>query len=298
MSLSFFLNYYYYLTMSITEWDSKKYRVIKYNHSYGAFGHISIVEEVSTKKKLVMKKIPVYEKEEMIISEVEAGQMLDHENISKFRELSETILRDHLLYFDFIEGATLFDLLTNNQLPRFSELQVKKMMNQLMEAIFYCQQKGIAHRDIKTPNIMIDNEKNLKLIDFGLCYITKKEETCEFICQKVQNYSRSSYACHRYSGSRGFSAPEVIRGRPHCPFKADVWSIGIVMYHCLFRLCPWDVALTIQIILKGEKHPNLVFPDDITVSEESKDLLKKMLCQNPHERISINQIMEHAWIKP
>lgn len=117
------------------------------------------------------------------------------------------------MVMEYIEGGDLLEQMKNN--VEFSEDEIEKMILAMTNALMYLHGKGIAHRDIKLANVLLDLEKNIKIIDFGL--------SREYV-KGAQLYTSCGSPC--------FAAPEVIREELYYPETADVWSVGVVFY-CL-----------------------------------------------------------------
>ena len=98
------------------------------------------------------------------------------------------------------------------------------------------------HRDIKPDNILIHNG-NLKIADFGFC---KPLENANELAQTML-------------GSPIYMAPEVIKGEIYT-MKADIWSIGVVLYKMLFGKCPFE-SKSIAKLIKMLEDEDVVIPD-------------------------------------
>lgn len=96
------------------------------------------------------------------------------------------------------------------------------MCKQIINALMVVHSLGIAHRDIKPQNILLDNHHRPKLADFGLAQQITKSELSE-----------------RFSGSLPFKSPEILNMRPYDPFLGDVWALGVTFYYMAFGALPW-----------------------------------------------------------
>jgi serine/threonine protein kinase len=132
----------------------------------------------------------------------------------------------------------------------------------------------VAHRDIKLENFLLENKTNkIYLIDFGLCFIAEKKDTAE-----------------DFVGSQHYIAPEVKQLKEYCPFKADVYSLGVVLYAMVFCRIPYFFNW-------GKDWGKVRFPTGLPkIYQPVKDLLEKMLWPYPLERISLQGITKHPWI--
>jgi len=88
----------------------------------------------------------------------------------------------------------------------------------------------VAHRDLKPENILLDNRFNIKLIDFGLSNIYSRNELLHTAC-----------------GSPCYAAPEMLSGKPYDGLKADIWSVGVILYAMCFGYLPFDSPNTKEL---------------------------------------------------
>ena len=153
-----------------------------------------------------------------------------------------------------------------------------------MEASAYLHKKGIIHRNIRAGNILFTERSkvDIKLIDFDVAG-TKTLEAVTVYGGGVNG----PYYC----------APEVFSNE--ISDKVDVWSIGIVLYFMLMGSLPFDGDTNeeaIQAILKGQiKHRN----DSLwkTLSSEARSLVETLLQQNPRDRPSASEALNHSWFE-
>jgi len=147
--------------------------------------------------------------------------------------------------------------------------------------------KKVAHRDIKLDNILLDSKGNTKIIDFGLASMDEDEV----------------HGCRNFVGSPEYVAPEIIQRKPYSGYKADVYSLGMVLYCMLFGQFPFIPEKRFESILNGEEHPVLEWPDQLlkfptfSVSKTARDLLSQMLEVDPSKRISMEQLSKHNWLQ-
>ena len=134
---------------------------------------------------------------------------------------------------------------------------------------------GVAHRDLKPENLLLDDNNNIKIVDFGLSNLYNSGETLKSAC-----------------GSPCYAAPEMIRGVRYYGASVDIWAVGIIMYALICGFLPFEDKNTEKLykkILSG------VFETPIFLSKEAKDLLFKILNVDPKKRITIAEIRKHPW---
>lgn len=160
---------------------------------------------------------------------------------------------------------------------RLKEDLAKYFFKQIIEALHYIHQKNIVHRDIKLDNILLDHEGNVKICDFGVSKLVRPGELMTEQC-----------------GTPAYIAPEILLDKGYKGYGVDVWSAGVVLYSMLYGTVPFkgnSMNELHKLIIRG----NVTFKDDI--SEEARDLLKRLLECDPNLRLSTDQILRHEWLK-
>ena len=206
----------------------------------------------------------------------------DNEDLLK---LYDVIEQDNELCIvtEHIEGGDLGDYCANypNGVPeRIAKWPFKK----LLKATELLHKNNICHRDLKLENIMYNKETHkLKLIDFGFATETTN----------VKNDDED--VLHTDScGSVHYAAPEVIQQKPYDGKKADVWSLGIILFILLSGLFPFDDNLNrTEIIFDKIVAGDFFMPSYL--SSEVSPLLKSMLHKDPKKRPSVEEILKHPW---
>ena len=161
---------------------------------------------------------------------------------------------------------------------RVGEKRAINIVHQILKAVEYCHSKDISHRDMKPENIMIDENNNIKLIDFGLSKFT--------INAKLKSVL----------GSPQYMSPEVSTGI--YSNKWDIWPIGVMLYEMISGELPyhgrWVKDIKFWIESKSLSFVNKIWSK---ISPECIDLIKWMLKVNPDNRISAKKALKHKWFK-
>jgi serine/threonine protein kinase len=150
--------------------------------------------------------------------------------------------------------------------------------------VAYLHSHGVVHRDLKLENVIVDSRVafpvKVKLIDFGLARTFREDQLLSTRC-----------------GSEEYAAPEIIKGDLYDGRKSDVWSLGIILYACLFGALPFNpdplrpAALYEKICLTLYKIPaNMASADAVF-------LIQQILVANPLERLSTKEILDFSWIQ-
>jgi serine/threonine protein kinase len=131
---------------------------------------------------------------------------------------------------------------------RLTEEKARFYFRQLVEGVEYCHSRGVCHRDLKPENLLLDENGNLKISDFGLSalYIGGEEGSRTEV--RIALGSASRWSCkrdclqllHTTCGTPNYVAPEVLADQGYDGRKADVWSAGVILYVLLAGFLPFD----------------------------------------------------------
>ena len=147
------------------------------------------------------------------------------------------------------ENGSILDLVHKQK--RIPEGRACSIFRQVMAGIEYCHSQGVAHRDIKCENILLDSNNTVKLIDFGFAKSmkpipkSKGEEKLEALiaeksAQAVKPPKEYSNLSDTYCGSYAYASPEILKGIPYDPYSSDVWAMGCVLYTMVCGRLPFD----------------------------------------------------------
>ncbi|XP_069793257.1 NUAK family SNF1-like kinase 1 isoform X2 [Narcine bancroftii] len=197
---------------------------------------------------------------------------LNHPNIINIYEVFEN--NDKIIIvMDYCSNGELYDFV--NEHHKLSECEARKAFRQIVSAIRYCHKKGIVHRDLKLENILLDENFNVKLADFGLSNLYHKDRLLETYC-----------------GSPLYASPEIVNGFPYHGPEVDCWALGVLLYTLVYGTMPFDSqnykTLTQQISLGEYKKPSQ--------NSGAHSLIDWMLSVNPGKRATIEDIASHCWV--
>ncbi|XP_063042491.1 calcium/calmodulin-dependent protein kinase type II delta 1 chain isoform X9 [Engraulis encrasicolus] len=207
-------------------------------------------------------------------------RLLKHNNIVRLHDsISEEGF--HYLVFDLVTGGELFEDIVAREY--YSEADASHCIQQILEAVLHCHQKGVVHRDLKPENLLLASKLKgaaVKLADFGLAIEVQGDQQAWF----------------GFAGTPGYLSPEVLRKEPYGK-PVDMWACGVILYILLVGYPPfWDEdqhRLYQQIKAGAYDFPS---PEWDTVTPEAKDLINKMLTINPTKRITAAEALKHPWI--
>jgi calcium-dependent protein kinase len=262
---------------------AEKYDIIE-NIGSGAFSEVKLCTHKQTNEKRAVK---IIHKGSLYLDQLDENNQLQelkiltslvHPNILRCYEVFE----DHFKFYivtEFCEGGTLFEMIKD--FSSLTEGQVSKLIFQVLSAISYChEEKHVIHRDLKPENILIEgNSINIKLADFGsACYLDPG--------QKLQKALGTPY----------YIAPEVLSGDYN--EKCDVWSCGIILFMLLTGKPPYQGRNQKEILKNIKESPFLFRENEFPgISLLAVDLIKRMVCVNPEERISASEALNHFWFQ-
>ena len=248
----------------------------------GSFGKVCLVEYLPTHETFAMKSLKkdlLIEQEQIenTLLEKEILQTIDYPLLCGLVFCFQT---EERIYFvmPFLSGGELFQHL--RKFRTFDEDKVRFYGAQIALALEYLHSKGIVYRDLKPENILMDEDGYLKLADFGMAKKLKEDEKAMSFC-----------------GTPEYLAPEIITMEGHDKM-ADWWSFGILLFEMLCGLPPFYVENLDKMYDMIKNNP-VKFPKRISLSEDAKDIIKKLLEKNPKKRLGahngIEEIKKHPF---
>lgn len=236
--------------------------------------------EVYACKKISKRKLKTAVDIEDVRREVAIMRhMPKHPNIVTLKDTYEDDDAVHLV-MELCEGGELFDRIVAR--GHYTERAAAVVMHTIVEVVQACHGHGVMHRDLKPENFLFANKKEtapLKAIDFGLSVFFAPGERFNEIV-----------------GSPYYMAPEVLR-RNYGP-EVDIWSAGVILYILLCGVPPFW-AETEEGVAQAIIRSVVDFKRDPwpRVSENAKDLVKKMLNPDPTRRLTAQQVLDHPWLQ-
>ena len=263
----------------------KEYKKVKFLGE-GSFGAVYQVQNKYSKSicamKIIRKKSACSSEEENEIrNEINILRTMDHPNILKIFEFYSNP-KEYSIITELCSMGELFDQIINK--GPFNEKYSAYVLYQVFSAVNYCHKMHILHRDLKPENILIidkneDGYPTIKVCDFGTAKI--------FQTGKVER---------KFVGSSYYIAPEVLKQRYN--EKCDIWSCGVIMYILLSQRPPFGGKDDDEIMANIEKGKyDLSSPPFDKISQNARDLIKKMLTMDPQKRISAEEVLNHPWFK-
>nr|ABY58275.1 serine-threonine kinase [Persea americana] len=213
---------------------------------------------------------------DQIKREIATMRLASHPNVVQLYEVMATKTK---IYFvlEYVKGGELFNKVAKGKLK---EDVARKYFQRLVSAVDFCHSRGVYHRDLKPENLLVDENENLKVTDFGLSALAESK--------------RQDGLLHTTCGTPAYVAPEVISRKGYDGAKADIWSCGVILFVLLAGYLPFHDSNLMELYRKVGKAeykcPNW-FPPEV------RRLLARILDPNPNTRISIAKIKDNSWFK-
>jgi serine/threonine protein kinase len=182
---------------------------------------------------------------------------------------------------ELMSGGDLFDRIGKKK--SYSEADARDLVAKMLKAVAFCHKRNIAHCDMKPKNLLLmsdDNDSFIKLADFGFA-------------ARVHYPKSLTKQC----GTPFFVAPEILTRRPYDQ-KSDMWSVGCIVFLLLSGNLPFMGRSQKELFRKIVAGKYEFKEDDWTdVSNDAKEMVKKLLVLNPDERMTAESALRHPWLK-
>lgn len=269
-----------------------RYKVIE-THGYkvgrtigkGSYSEVHLATSERHKDYVAIKVVSKFQSPSEFLAkflprEIEVVKKLNHPNLIRFFQSVETTHRLYIV-MEYASNGTLLAAITRagfiEETPR-----AQRWFSQLQSAVAYCHSQGVVHRDIKCENILLDNNFNVKLSDFGFARSVSHPSN-----------SRQAMLSETFCGSYAYAPPEILKGVPYDPKLSDAWSLGIVLYAMVFGKLPFDDSNYPDLIKQVESQ--LKIPEQPLVSEQCKLLIRKLVAPLKG-RLRVSQVSNEPWM--
>ncbi|GAX11935.1 calcium/calmodulin-dependent serine protein kinase [Fistulifera solaris] len=187
----------------------------------------------------------------------------------------------YFIVMELMSGGDLFDRIGKKK--SYSEADARDLVVKMLKSVAYCHQRKIAHCDMKPKNLLLMSEENdsfIKLADFGFAARVHAPKTLTKQC-----------------GTPFFVAPEILMRKPY-DHQSDMWSVGCIIFLLLSGNLPFMGRSQKELFRKIVAGKFEFSGDDwANVSDDAKDLVRRMLVLDPDERITSAEAIRHSWLK-
>jgi len=254
----------------------------------GAFGKVKYAVNTETNEAVAIKildkdKIQTRNMGAQIKKEISIMKMINHHHVVMVKDVFATSAKIFIV-LEFVGGGELFDKIANE--GKLPEEKARFYFKQLVEGLSHCHNNGVCHRDLKPENLLLDTDGNLKISDFGFSTLN--------IGDADGDGGARAELLHTTCGTPNYVAPEVLGKDGYDGKRADVWSIGVILYVLLAGYLPFDENTMVQLFQKI-KNADFEYPE--WFSDEARDLLSKTLVPDPAARIKLSEMKNHPWMQ-
>lgn len=245
----------------------------------GRFGNVYLAREKCTHYVVALKvifknQVKTAGIEHQVRREIEIQSHVRHPNVLRLFGYFHDDARIYMI-LEYAPGGALYAEMKKQPNERFGEKQSAIYIKSLASALAYLHERDVIHRDIKPENLLLGAKGELKIADFGWS-VHEPNSTRMTLC-----------------GTLDYLSPEMVQGKPHNK-PVDLWSLGVLCYEFLVGKPPFhstNYDITYNKIMAG-KYQLPVF-----LSISAGNLITKLLVVKPERRISLEAVLNHAWIK-
>ncbi|KAM0942692.1 putative protein kinase CAMK-CAMKL-CHK1 family [Dioscorea sansibarensis] len=249
---------------------------------HGTFAKVYLARNLRTNRHVAIKvvgkeKVLRAGMMEQVKREISVMKMVTHPNIVELHEVMAT--RSKIFFaMELVRGGELFSLVARR--GRLPESTARHYFRQLVSAIDFCHGRGVYHRDLKPENLLLDDDGNLKVADFGLSAFAE--------------HVRPDGLLHTTCGTPAYVSPEVIGKKGYDGAKADLWSCGVILYVLLAGFLPFQDDNLVAMYKKIHRGD---FKCPPWFSSDARRLITKLLDPNPSTRMTVSKLVETPWFK-
>nr|XP_018906182.1 PREDICTED: testis-specific serine/threonine-protein kinase 4-like [Bemisia tabaci] len=261
------------------------------NHGYslgktigtGSYATVKVANSERHKTHVAVKIVSKFQAppdylKKFLPREIEVVKGLKHQHLIRFLQAIETTHRVYII-MEYAEKGSLLDIIRRD--CYIDEPRGKLWFRQLVDAVEYCHEKGVVHRDIKCENLLMDRDYNIKLSDFGFARGSMKPKSGIPIMSET------------FCGSYAYASPEILRGIPYQPQLSDIWSMGVVLYATVYGRLPFDDSNYSQLLKQVQS--KVTFPKEPKISTRCRTLILQILAP-VKQRIRLAGIKNDPWL--
>ncbi|CAF1430160.1 unnamed protein product [Adineta steineri] len=226
--------------------------------------------------KCISRKALTKTTPDILINEIKLLKHIKHDNIVEMYDFSWD---ENYIYIvmEYCAGGDMSMFIRSRQ--QLSEARARPFVQQIARVLKFLYEKKLSHMDLKPENILLTSidKPILKIADFGVAqYIGRRGSTS-------------------IRGTLLYMAPEILSSLPY-DNRVDLWSVGVILYECLFGRPPFNCSSVDELIGEIKSNIPIDIPNDTRISSECRDLLEGLLQRDPNKRISFKDFFRHPFI--
>jgi polo-like kinase 1 len=233
-------------------------------------------KRISAAKVIAKSSLTKSRAKQKLMSEIKIHRSLHNNNIVGFEHFFEDSENVYIT-LELCANQTLNELIRRRK--RLHEIETKCYIVQIISALKYLHAHRIIHRDLKLGNLFLSAKMELKIGDFGLA--TKLEFDGE----------RKRTIC----GTPNYIAPEILEAKQGHSYEVDIWSLGVILYTMLIGKPPFETS-DVKTTYRRIRMNAYTFPEHVTISESAKDMIQRILTNDPAKRPSLDELLMHDFL--
>lgn len=239
----------------------------------GGMGLVFLAEDIKLSRKVALKflgdgskrmdskTLMRFENEAKILAS------LSHPNIVNIYTFG-TYAGIHYLVMEYVKGVTLSRVIEKKS---FGVMDALKAIKEIVKGLQAAHDKGILHRDIKPANLLVGDDNQIKIVDFGIS---------KSLIEDDPKLTKENH----FIGTLNYMAPEILKGHPPTP-ASDLFSVGVVFYELLTGTNPFNLASKIETIdmIRNEQ---LALPESVCqlLPPELQSVISKLIAKEKENR--------------
>ncbi len=240
----------------------------------GAYAVVKQGFHKQTGRKVAIKIYEKYriadsQRKASVSREIKLLQRLDHANIVKLYETIDTPKQLYLI-MELVRGRSLYTFVRSKPGRRLAESECVRIFKQVADGIEYCHRNNVTHRDIKMENILIDENLNVKIIDFGFSICAAPTQRLKVFC-----------------GTPSYMSPEIVNRKEYIGPPTDIWSLGILLFALLCGNFPFRGA-TDNELFRSISRGKVSFPSFASASLRA--MISRLLRLDPQSRATAKDV--------
>ena len=251
---------------------------------HGGMSRVYLATDLRSQQTVVLKflnddligNVAVFERYKR---ESEIGNRINHPHVQHMLNVDEQRSVEYLV-MEYIKGRTLREVLEERSCQPLSPEEARQIILQVCDALAYCHEHGVFHRDIKPENIMIQDDGNVKIIDFGVALLEgARRVTWRGLTGTV--------------GTPDYMAPEQLKGERGMA-SADIYAVGVILYEMLCGRTPFDGESAFAIMNQHvTQDPPSILTFKADLSPHLATVVMKAIRRAPEKRFHSMREMQH-----